>query len=45
MSYVGSYNMQDGMGQGLHRDWGGPILDHFVTMLATLTFPIKLVII
>ena len=39
--YAGAYDVQEGMGEGLHRDWGSPLLDHFVTMLATLTMPIK----
>ena len=26
---------------GLHQDWGGPLLDHFVSCLATLLLPIK----
>ena len=26
---------------GLHQDWGGPLLDHFVCSLATLLLPIK----
>ena len=26
---------------GLHQDWGGPLLDHFVCCLATLLLPIK----
>ena len=38
---LGAYDVQEGMGEGLHRDWGSPLLDHFVTMLATLTMPIK----
>ena len=29
------------MGLGLHGDWGGPILDHFMTMLATLLLPVR----
>ena len=35
------YSHDWGVGLGLHSDWGGPVLDHFVTMLATLLLPIK----
>ena len=35
------YSQDWGVGFGLHSDWGGPVLDHFVTMLATLLLPIK----
>ena len=35
------YSQDWGVGLGLHSDWGGPVLDHFVTMLATLLLPIK----
>eukprot|EP00731_Ephydatia_muelleri_P017652 Em0010g750a len=30
-----------GVGQGLHQDWGGPLLDHFVNMLANLLLPVN----
>lgn len=30
-----------GVGMGLHQDWGGPLLDHFVCRLATLLLPVK----
>ena len=30
-----------GVGMGLHQDWGGPLLDYFVCVLATLLLPIK----
>ena len=35
------YTHDWGVGLGLHSDWGGPVLDHFVAMLATLLLPIK----
>ena len=38
-----SYAEDWGVGLGLHGDWGGPILDHFMTMLATLLLPIRFV--
>ena len=36
-----SYAYDWGVGMGLHQDWGGPLLDYFVTALATLLLPIK----
>ena len=36
-----SFSYEWGVGVGLHSDWGGPLLDHFVTMLATLLLPIR----
>ena len=35
------YGYDWGVGMGLHQDWGGPLLDHFVCCLATLLLPIK----
>ena len=35
------YAYEWGVGMGLHQDWGGPLLDHFVCSLATLLLPVK----
>jgi hypothetical protein len=29
------------VGLGLHTDWGGPLLDHFVTQLASIILPVR----
>jgi hypothetical protein len=35
------YSQDWGVELGLHGDWGGPVLDHFMAMLATLLLPVR----
>ena len=40
---ITDYSHTWGVELGLHGDWGGPILDHFMMLLATLMLPIRFV--